>query len=154
MLATPGILTGVCILPGRTIRSSARGKTSITMQNFGTAEILTGFITVVMVFSQVAHGYQDNALVEAGSRNDLKRVQQLLETGADVNSKDKDGATALIEASFKGHAEMVRLLLEKGADVNAPDRVGVTPLMEASFLGHLELVKLLFGTWSRCQCGG
>jgi len=39
----------------------------------------------------------------------------LLEKGADVNVKDKDGKTALIYASENGHKEVAALLKSYGA---------------------------------------
>ena len=43
----------------------------------------------------------------------------LLERGADVNGRAKDGASALFWACVHGHLEIVDLLLAAGADVNA-----------------------------------
>ena len=42
-------------------------------------------------------------------------VKLLLDKGADVNAKSKDGDTALKAASVKGHTEIVELLKAHGA---------------------------------------
>ena len=47
---------------------------------------------------------------------------------ADVNAKNKTGATPLHFATNYGQLEIVELLISKGADVNAKDHVSITPL--------------------------
>ena len=58
-------------------------------------------------------------------------VKLLLEKGANIHNRHKDGSTALHGAAFLGHIETVKLLLEKGADVNIQKHDGVTPLETA-----------------------
>ena len=43
-------------------------------------------------------------------------VQQLLDEGADVNQRRRDGMTALHGAAYRGLVEVTRLLLDQGAD--------------------------------------
>ena len=52
----------------------------------------------------------------------------LLEKGATVNSRHRDGSTALHGAAFLGRVETVKLLLEKGADINIRKNDGMTPM--------------------------
>jgi ankyrin repeat protein len=47
----------------------------------------------------------------------------LVDRGAEVNVKAKDGGTVLYWAASGGHEEMVRLLVDCGADVNAEANV-------------------------------
>ncbi|KAI1324544.1 BTB/POZ domain-containing protein [Xylariaceae sp. FL0255] len=56
-----------------------------------------------------------NQLLEACRRGDLKRTQELISAGVNLNGKDKFDYTPLIVASLCGHYELVELLLESGA---------------------------------------
>ncbi|XP_028917316.1 fibronectin type 3 and ankyrin repeat domains protein 1 isoform X2 [Ornithorhynchus anatinus] len=47
----------------------------------------------------------------------------LIEAGADVNVRDKDGKTPLMVAVLNNHEELVQLLLDKGADPNVTNEV-------------------------------
>ena len=55
-------------------------------------------------------------------------VALLLEHGADVNAKSRDGGTALHAAAFLGRVETVKLLLEKGADTTLENNMGSTAI--------------------------
>lgn len=70
-------------------------------------------------------------------------VEEMLEKGADVNSKDFHRDTALIKTAWRGDNEIARLLIEKGADINARNDEGKTALTIAARMGKTEMVKLL-----------
>ena len=55
-------------------------------------------------------------------------VKLLLENGADIHNRHRDGGTALHAAAFLGHVETVKLLLENGADINIKKNDGMTPM--------------------------
>jgi ankyrin repeat protein len=82
-------------------------------------------------------------LMAAASKGNLEMVKLLIEKGADVEDKDKDGATVLVHATLMGNPEIVRFLIDKGADVNAQTSQGLTALMMAADQGNLEIVKFL-----------
>ena len=83
-------------------------------------------------------------LFKAIKENNIEAVKLLLERGADINTKDKDGRTALMYAASAGCTETVKLLLDHGADINAKTKYGYrTALMLAAIGGHTETVKLL-----------
>lgn len=54
---------------------------------------------------------------EAARRGEVVRLQQLIESGACVNSVTYDSITPLHEASLRGQTQCVKLLLDAGAQV-------------------------------------
>ncbi|KAI8961816.1 hypothetical protein F5Y11DRAFT_216331 [Daldinia sp. FL1419] len=54
-------------------------------------------------------------LLQACRRGDLKRTQELISAGVNINGKDRFDYTPLIIASLCGHYELVELLIESGA---------------------------------------
>ena len=73
----------------------------------------------------------------------LDVVRELIDTGAEINAKNKYGNTALMRAARGGHAEIVRELLKEGADIDAKNIYGNTALMRSAVRGHIEVVKVL-----------
>ena len=80
----------------------------------------------------------------AARKGDVAKLKELLDKGADVNTKTQYGATALAYACDKGHIEVVKLLLERGANVNVRDTFyGEVPLGWALQRENLGIIKLL-----------
>ncbi|CAG0894432.1 unnamed protein product [Darwinula stevensoni] len=79
----------------------------------------------------------------AASRNDLAKVQMLLEKGADVNATNSIGNRPLHAATSAGHAACMRVLIQAGANVNAENKDYERPLHAASTLATSEPVKIL-----------
>jgi ankyrin repeat protein len=88
-------------------------------------------------------------LASAVMSKDLAIVQELLDTGANVNSPPAEigGRTALQTAAelCPGNPDMIYLLLQRGADVNAPPacRYGITALRAAARQGHFQVALIL-----------
>lgn len=70
-------------------------------------------------------------------------LSDLIQRGAELESKDVDGYTALMYAANGGQLRTLELLLDAGADVNARDREKSTPVMFAAQHGHAEIVRVL-----------
>ena len=73
----------------------------------------------------------------------LEVGQILLDRGANIDARDKDGHTALIHAVLKGHVEFARMLLERGAAVDARGSQGRTSLHWATEWKKPQAVQLL-----------
>lgn len=65
-------------------------------------------------------------LMYLANEGDLEGIEELLESGTNVNFTDIDGRTALHVAACQGHADVVDLLLRSGAEVDPKDRWGST----------------------------
>ena len=63
-------------------------------------------------------------LADAALMGRTEIVALLLEHGADINARGKDGGTALHAAAFLGRAETVKLLLDRGADTTIQHKMG------------------------------
>jgi hypothetical protein len=81
-------------------------------------------------------------LMNAAKSNDIKKMESLLNKGADVN-ESLYGETALMLASYYGHIEIVKMLLDRGADVNTVRVGGWSALSSAASGRHTDIVKLL-----------
>ena len=76
-------------------------------------------------------------LMNAAISNDIKKMENLLNEGADVNE-------ALYEAvRVNASLETVRFLLDKGADVNKGLSNGARPILLAVANGNAKMVRLL-----------
>ncbi len=73
-----------------------------------------------------------------------KIVKMLIDFGADINCKDKQGGSALTSAyDYDENVDIVQMLINAGADVNAIDEFGLTPLMSAVDKGYRKIIVIL-----------
>jgi ankyrin repeat protein len=70
-------------------------------------------------------------------------VKYLVDEGANVNARDKDGETLLHHAAIMGKFNTARVLLQCKADVNAKNNRGMTALHYATDFDHRDLMELL-----------
>lgn len=77
-------------------------------------------------------------LIVAVKAGDGAAVRRLLAAGADVDTRDGDGATLLMLAAHAGDLPMVKLLIEGGADVKASDERGWSALAKAVYNSELK----------------
>ena len=93
----------------------------------------------------------ETPLLVAAGKLQVEAAASLVNAGADVRAKNRDGAMALHlciragtdDAARDGRTAMVKLLLEHGADVAAVDGQGRTALHFAAIKGRFELLDLL-----------
>ena len=87
---------------------------------------------------------RDYWLLQAAAEGQEVVVQQLLENGAELESKDNRGRTPLSWAATRVHEAVVKLLLGRSDVVaDSSDKDGRTPLSWAAMSGHEAVVKLL-----------
>jgi ankyrin repeat protein len=87
-------------------------------------------------------------MIIAARSNDIRKVRELIERGADVNAKENvtgEGDTALFHAAAAGYTEVAKVLIEKGAKLNGPAG-SMTPLIMAASGGHADTVEVLIKT--------
>jgi len=59
---------------------------------------------------------------------DTEIIEELLNSKADVNTKDIDGDTPLHDAAINGYTDAVKMLLKRGADLNVRNKDNMTAL--------------------------
>ena len=73
----------------------------------------------------------------------MKAACALIDHGADVSARNKDGQTSLHLTSRLGRVEVTCMLIERGADVSAQDKCGQTPLHLTLRSGQVESIRML-----------
>lgn len=71
------------------------------------------------------------ALNRASYLGDLKRIDELIAKGVDLNQADSEGRTPLMWSARNGHVKCVEALIRGGADVHAKDNFKMTTLIFA-----------------------
>lgn len=85
--------------------------------------------TIVALLDAGATVEQRNLAFAAQRRNNPLVIQAFIDTGADINERDREGRTALHwAAESNGNPAIVHALLDAGADINGRDRQGRTAL--------------------------
>ena len=88
----------------------------------------------------------------ASFSGNIKLVDLLIQSNAEVNAKDKDNDTALIQAAFRGNATVVKRLLEEGADATVVDNDGNQNLDPTD---DIQMISIASETgWSGTTAGG
>jgi ankyrin repeat protein len=85
----------------------------------------------------------DLHLIEAVKTGQLAKVEQALNSGADIHQQDEQGWTPLNWAAGKGDVEIVKLLLDRGADALRVGRDQRTPYKIALAAKHVDVAHLL-----------
>ena len=82
-------------------------------------------------------------LLEASTSGDVEAVTRLLQQGASVLSKQRNGNTGLHLSARQGHDNIVKLFLDYETSVNIRGAGTYTPLMQAAECGHVGTTRLL-----------
>jgi ankyrin repeat protein len=82
-------------------------------------------------------------LLRATGKSCLDLARALLNEGASVHVRGRDGGTPLHQAAKVSDASVARLLLDRGADIEARELTGATPLYHAIDAGRAGTAALL-----------
>lgn len=93
----------------------------------------------------------DLQIIDAVKTDQLAKVEEALDSGADIHEQDEQGWTALNWAAGKGNLDMVRLMLARGADVFRVGRDQRTPYKIALAAKHAEVARLLKETEAKAN---
>ncbi|XP_057317372.1 uncharacterized protein LOC130662503 isoform X2 [Hydractinia symbiolongicarpus] len=83
---------------------------------------------------------------------DFEYLENMLNTGVDINTVDKYGQSVLHEVARTWHTDVARFLLAHGSNVNHPDDYGRTPLHVACAVDYPEMVELLLLNGADINC--
>jgi len=96
----------------------------------------------VYIFRDTSGGISEqqlngDLLIVAARDGNLVRCEELLQSGADINTTHSlsyvnDNNTPILEAAKHGHYQLVQFLLERGANINIKKSLGNTPLSSAA----------------------
>lgn len=76
-------------------------------------------------------------------KQNVNKIQQIIESGCDVNGQVEDGCTPLIAAVIIGNLKIVKLLVKLGANVDLQDGYNDSPLFYAVFNNFQEIADYL-----------
>ena len=82
-------------------------------------------------------------LIDAVKTGELAKVEEVLNSGADIHQQDEQGWTPLNWAAGRGDVDMVKLLLDRGADVFRVGRDQRTPYKISLAARHTDVARLL-----------
>jgi quinoprotein dehydrogenase-associated probable ABC transporter substrate-binding protein len=85
----------------------------------------------------------EGAMFLPGSARPIDIAQELIEKGADVNAKSKEGVTPLMVAAANNNPPMIGLLIEAGADINAKNNQGKTAKDVAEMNDNAEAAQAI-----------
>ncbi len=109
------------------------------MMSFKHVRALIAFLMVIFLTTGTASAL--SALHKAALKGDLKKINELLDKGADVNEWKM--GTPLMFATSGGKLEASKLLVERGADLNRSGQNGWTALGLAAYGSFPDIVDYL-----------
>ncbi|EAY13438.1 ankyrin repeat protein, putative [Trichomonas vaginalis G3] len=93
----------------------------------------------------------NNILIEASIRGNLKLVKYLIESGCDKESRDNKGCTPLIHASIENNIEVINYLISVGANIEGKDNSEATALHIATHYNNIDIVKYLISVGANIE---
>ncbi len=114
------------------------------------ARLATIFLSLLLLVSEIGCARRPNdslrldvGFLQAARNGDTRAVDSLLQQGAKIEAKDRDGLTALALAANYRHPDTAKLLLQRGADPIAGNLSGAGALIAAAGEGNATKVALV-----------
>lgn len=93
-------------------------------------------------------------LMGAAAIGPMEIAKQLVDAGADLNIKDREGRTALTHAIIHDRLDFVRLLVKAGADSHVVNEGGRAPLLLAVSLDQVGIASFLLAAKADANATG
>jgi hypothetical protein len=130
---------------------NSRNKAGVPLLNLaarkGSRDITDILLSAGADLNNAAEDRGTSAIIDATMDIHYEIVSYLIDAGADLNMRSKDGQTALILATGDSNLQMVEMLLKAGADADIKDSLGVSARKYAQ-LFHNEQILKLFNTYA------
>ena len=88
-------------------------------------------------------------IFQASETGNIKRIEEFLANGADVNQQDIFGDTPLHGAARNDHVDAIRMLIKSDADIHSQNIVGMTALHCAAMNGRTDAIRMLIELGAR-----
>ena len=85
----------------------------------------------------------DDAWKRAVQAGDAEAVRRLLQSGTDLDARDRYGQTGLMLAAHRGHGDVVDVLIAGGAALDVTAKYNLSALMLAVVAGHAAVARRL-----------
>lgn len=95
----------------------------------------------------------DDELWNAVLASDPKRVALLLDKGADIDKRNRQGLAPIHGAARQRDSKMLTVLIDRGAKVDLRDRDGWTALTHAVYRNHVPSIEILAGAGADLEDG-
>lgn len=90
----------------------------------------------------------NDELLDAAGFGSRSTVEELLDKGADPNTKGIRGLSPLHRSAMRGDAYITQMLIDRGADINSGDEKGELPIHKAAYRGNVETIDTLINAGS------
>ena len=102
--------------------------------------VLVAVVCAVPSWGATFKAVKDSQFLDICVGGSEQEIINAINSGANVNAKDRNGKTALMIVASKWHKEAVNVMLKAGADVHARNNEGATVLM---FVSSPEIAETL-----------
>ena len=84
-----------------------------------------------------------SGLLHKAKTGDIEGMEQSLEHGTPIDTRNEAGSTALMIATYSRQVEAVEFLCKKGANLNIQNSNGTTALIHAAYYNIYEAAEIL-----------